>query len=175
MQAFPQAEEMGLDVVCKGSFCNFSKAGVAQLIPGRVKCSGGKWKEATNIVINEPAVFPFTVRTFNDFDDDKMCAEHSLWDHIDQFYQPHELETSLEGFGNIQKPKMDCQPRGRTEWCTWYCPKLNGEVQKTGRAWKCHSKKGWLPGNYNGKISCHSTWSKDGSYTNAKALQAGRK
>ena len=35
--------------------------------------------------------------------------------------------------------------------------------------------KGWLPGNYNGKISCHSTWSKDGSYTKAKALQAGRK
>lgn len=38
-----------------------------------------------------------------------------------------------------------------------------------------HYFKGWLPGNYNGKISCHSTWSKDGSYTKAKALQAGRK
>lgn len=37
MQAFPQAEEMGLNVVCKGSFCNFSKAGVAQLIPGYVQ------------------------------------------------------------------------------------------------------------------------------------------
>jgi len=175
MQAFPQAEEMGLNVACKGSFCNFSKAGVAQLIPGRVKCSGGKWKEATNIVISKPAEFPFQVRTFDDFADDKDCAGHSLWGHVDQFYQPHDLEKELEGFGNIQKPKMDCQPRGRTNWCTWYCPKLNGEVQKTGRAWKCHSKKGWLPGNYNGKISCHSTWSKDGSYTKAKALQAGRK
>lgn len=37
MQAFPQAEEMGLNVACKGSFCNFSKAGVAQLIPGYVQ------------------------------------------------------------------------------------------------------------------------------------------
>ena len=37
MQAFPQAEEMGLNVVCKGSFCNFSKAGVAQVIPGYVQ------------------------------------------------------------------------------------------------------------------------------------------
>ena len=23
--------------------------------------------------------------------DDKMCAGHSLWDHIDPFYQPHDL------------------------------------------------------------------------------------
>jgi len=175
LQAFPQAEEMGLNVSCKGAFCNFSKAGVAQLIPGRVKCSGGKWKEATNEVISSPDEFPFQLRTFDDFAADKLCAGKSLWDHVSQFYQPHDLETELEGFGNIQKPKMDCQPRGRTNWCTWYCPKLNGEVQKTGRAWKCHSKKGWLPGNYNGKISCHSTWSKDGSYTKAKALQAGRK
>ena len=37
MQAFPQAEEMGLNVICKGSFCNFSQAGVAQLIPGYVQ------------------------------------------------------------------------------------------------------------------------------------------
>jgi len=37
LQAFPQAEEMGLNVACKGNFCNFSKAGVAQLIPGYVQ------------------------------------------------------------------------------------------------------------------------------------------
>ena len=53
----------------------------------------------------------------------------------------HNSELELEGIGNIQRPRMDCQPRGRTNWCTWYCPKMNGEVQKTGRAWKCHSKK----------------------------------
>jgi len=56
-----------------------------------VKCSGGKWKEATNIVISKPAEFPFNVRTFSDFADDKMCAGHSLWNHIDPFYQPHDL------------------------------------------------------------------------------------
>ena len=38
MQAFSQAEGMGLNVVCKGSFCNFSQAGVAQTY-SRV-CSG---------------------------------------------------------------------------------------------------------------------------------------
>lgn len=61
------------------------------LIFSRVKCSGGKWKEATNIVISKPEEFPFQIRTFDDFADDKDCSGHSLWGHVDQFYQPHDL------------------------------------------------------------------------------------
>merc|ERR1712131_559970 len=63
------------------------------------------WKEATNEVISSPDEFPFQLRTFDDFAADKLCAGKSLWDHVSQFYQPHDLETELEGFGNIQKPK----------------------------------------------------------------------
>ena len=56
-----------------------------------MKCSGGKWKEATNEVISSPDEFPFQVRTFDDFAADQLCAGNSLWDHVSQFYQPHDL------------------------------------------------------------------------------------
>ena len=61
-----------------------------------MKCSGGKWKEATNEVISDPAVFPFQIRTFSDFAADKECSGKSLWGHVSQFYQPHDLGKDMD-------------------------------------------------------------------------------
>lgn len=179
MQAFSEANALGINVSCRGAWCNMSKPGAAAVVPSRIKCAGGKWKEASNVVIPSPAEFPFSVRTFEMFETDKVCksaaGEKSLWEHIEQFYQPHALESDLLGFGNVQHPRVDCSVKGRTEWCYWFCGSRNGSTKKTGRGWKCHAKKGWLPGSFSGKISCHSTFAKDGSYTEAKALKAAGK
>lgn len=176
-QAFPAVAEKALSVSCRGAWCNMSKAGAAGVQPSRIKCAGGKWKEATNVVISDPAAFPFDIRTFDMYDEDKICVasngdEYSLWGHVSQFYQPHALESDLMGLGNVQKPKVECAKKGKTEWCYMYCGSKTGSVKKSGRGWKCHNKKGWLPGSFNGKISCHSTFAKDGSYDEAKALKA---
>merc|ERR1711990_697233 len=92
------------------------------------------------------------------YDEDKICVasngdEYSLWGHVSQFYQPHALESDLMGLGNVQKPKVECAKKGKTEWCYMYCGSKTGSVKKSGRGWKCHSKKGWLPGSFNGNIS----------------------
>lgn len=172
--AFPEADRNGIKPECTSTKCFFSKPGVAKLEPSMVKCAGNRWKLATNEVITKPAEMTFRMITFQDFDLDKDCIGKSFWESVSDYWQPHALEEKYKGVANIQNPRVLCERRGRSMWCAWHCLKLDGTVKRTGRQFKCHPKKGWTPPTYNGKISCHSTYTSDGSYDNAKKLLGER-
>lgn len=168
--AFPEADKNGIIPSCTSTKCYFSKPGVAKLEPSMVKCAGSRWKLGTNEVISDPKSMTFQMVTFNDFDLDIDCKGKSFWEAVQDYYQPHALEEKYKGIANIQQPRVLCEQRGRSKWCAWHCLKKDGTVKRTGRQFKCHSKKGWSPPTYNGKIWCHQTYMSDGSYDNAKSI-----
>ena len=172
--AFPKLAEQGITAECKGAFCTMVKSNVAQIIPAKVKCSGGRWKEADNSVIHDSFAFDFSIMTFDSLPQDEFCGpqQYSLVAATAKYYQPHPIESALMNFGNVQKPRIMCTTRGKTNWCSFYCPRLDGNIKKTGRGWKCHSKKGWLPTVYNGKVWCHHTYSQDDTYKLAKETKS---
>jgi hypothetical protein len=135
-----------------------------------MKCRAGKW-EFTDTTAEE---VQFEIETFDSLDEDIICTtkngnSFSLQEHaFNRFYVPHTTEESLLGFGPVTRPKPTCITKGVTTICVYQCPRRVGGVGKTGRPWKCHSSKGWLPKNWTGKLWCHHIFSKDGSYDVAR-------
>jgi len=120
----------------------------------------------------------FEIIKFNDLDEDVICTtkngqSFSLKEHaFNRFYAPHFNEQDLMGFSGVRKPRPTCTRKGVTDICVYQCPRRVGGVGKTGRPWKCHSSRGWLPKNWTGKLWCHHIYSKDGTYDSARKLKS---
>lgn len=169
-QAFPQLEIGGYNVVCTTSTCTVKHPEAASVNPSTMKCRAGEW-EFRDTTADE---VQFQIETFGSLNEDVICttkdgSTHSLKQHaFDRFYIPHDTESEFLGWGPVTSPKPTCITKGVTEICVYQCPRRVGGVGKTGRPWKCHSSKGWLPKNWTGKLWCHHIYSKDGSYDVAK-------
>lgn len=168
-QKFPQLEREGYAVSCRGSTCEIKNPRAASVSPSQVKCMRQQWEVPSFDGDVEDVVF--VALSFDALVQEQLCTTndgtvHSLNSHMmANFYQPHEMESSLLNFAPVFRPKPTCVQK-KTAVCTYMCPKVTGGVAKSGRPMKCHASKGWLPKS--GKIWCHHIYSKDGSYDLAR-------
>jgi secreted trypsin-like serine protease len=182
LQKFPYLLRENITPKCVGVTCTLSNPKAATISPvSATKCQRGAYQLPNTVTKDSAGEVVFKVVAFGDVNPDYECEwfdsklkktmKKTLYDHMQINYQPHKLESDLEGFGGVSKPKPICITKNFPE-CIMYCPKMAGGVQKNGRKWKCHPSKGWLPRAWGGKISCHSVYSKDGRYEAAKEEKA---
>lgn len=173
-QSFPQLEMGGFQAICTTSTCTIKHHEAASVNPSSMKCRAGKW----NFMDTSADSVQFEIIKFNDLDEDVICTtkngqSFSLKEHaFNRFYAPHFNEQDLMGFSGVRKPRPTCTRKGVTDICVYQCPRRVGGVGKTGRPWKCHSSRGWLPKNWTGKLWCHHIYSKDGTYDSARKLKS---
>lgn len=177
LQAFPTLEANNIEPSCFGTKCQLSTKTAAAVGPlTEIKCSGGRYKY-DSFLNDENGQLNFFVITFQDLNDDTVCewsgGPTPMSAHVlNPYYKPHSDESELLGFGGISKPKPVCKIKGTMNVCTYFCPRAAGSVKKSGRPFKCHPSKGWLPKKWNGKISCHAVYKQEGMYEKARTAKS---